>query len=106
MGKTLPAILIIVSLLMMNVTSAFHAHAADMGSDHTQIVKVSDVQPDGDTASHDCCQGSCHHHCGHLFVGNPHHELIDLQKERKPLIRWGVTYLSQLHYPPSRPPKA
>ncbi|MGB1539487.1 MAG: hypothetical protein ACPG80_00865 [Rickettsiales bacterium] len=106
MSKTLPAILIIVSLLLMNVASAFHAHAAEMAGDSVQIVKSLDTHSDNDAPSYDCDQCNCHSHCGHLFVGNSHDALFDLRVASKRLIRRGETYLSQLHYPPSRPPRA
>lgn len=106
MSKTLPAILMIMSLLLMNVTSALHAHAADMAGTDVQIVKSLDSHSDDDTPSYGCDQCNCHHHCGHLFTGNSQDTPFGLRKDGKRLIRRGETYLSQLHYPPSRPPRA
>lgn len=93
----------------MNFAGVVHAecdHAA--GCDDTQIVKSIDdaSHQDGDTQQADCdCCARCggHHHHAAFMNGKSEPVMVSGQAAHS---SEGVTYLSQLHYPPSKPPQA
>ena len=109
--KKLPAYIMVIALLVMNLTSAAHATCADGTLCDGLQVSVS-IDDAGDQnqdnnqqdASWDCCLSG--HHChSHISIssskaehfsatGTLHHSLS------------GESYFSELNYPPSKPPQA
>jgi len=109
--KKLPAFIMVIALLVMNFASMAHAeceHAGGCGD--TQIVKSIDdtSNQDGDTqqANCDCCATcSGHHHHSHIAFMNSKADPIMASSQSLHSSN-GDIYLSQLNYPPSKPPKA
>lgn len=108
--KKFSTFIIIIALLVMNIASIAHAGSDTNGvCDGVQVVKSVDDSGDqgGDTqkTACDCCATCGHHHHTHAFIS--HGKAEHFAATSKTHHSWGgATYLSQLHYPPSKPPKA
>jgi hypothetical protein len=106
---------IIVAFLVVNIASVAHADCtSDVNCAATQSVAVvdnagdqhNDHQDDQKQAACDCCATcSGHHHHSHMAYVNGKAEPI-MASSQAAHSSEGATYLSQLHYPPSKPPKA
>ena len=110
--KKLPAYIMVIALLVMNLASVAHADCTDdMNCAAVQsAVSVDDAgdhqQDEQKSAACDCCATCGHHHHTHAAMSHTKAEhFADISKTQR---SWdgGATYLSQLHYPPSKPPKA
>ncbi len=102
-----PAFIAIVSLLVMYMVSAAHADTMDGAlCDDMQVVSLHDCHEPGESQSDICDCAACgHHHHSHATL--PLVKKSTAPSFAKTLHRLdGVTYLSQFHYPPSKPPKA
>lgn len=107
--KNLFTFCMIITLLVMNVAGIAHADCVDgKCSDTIQIVKSeSSDDRDGKTNTAECdhCLNCSSHH-SHVALSHVKAEhFADISKTQRSWDR-GATYLSQLHYPPSKPPKA
>jgi len=107
--KMLPAYIMIIALLLMNIVNAAHADCAeDVLCDSTQVVASADIQGEQDSdqknAVCDCCATSHHHHSHNFLVnGNANHSVSNDQIYHK----WnGENYFSQPNSIPFQPPKA
>lgn len=103
----LPTFIAIVALLIMNVVSA--AHADTLGGilcDDVKIESLHDCHEQGESQSSVCdCTACGHHHHSHASL--PLVKSSPFPSYTKMEIRFeNINYLSQLHYPPSKPPKA
>lgn len=103
--------MMIVTLLAVNLASTAHAACltlTDCESTQTvQSVKDTHNQTgDLQQAGCDCCAVCGHHHHNHVSMPQP--KAAQYTAVITAYSGWssGVTYLSQLHYPPSKPPKA
>lgn len=107
--KKLPAYIMVIALLVMNIASAAHADCVE-GTVCGGIQAVISIDGAGDhdgekqNASCDCCAtcGSHHHHAA--FTNGKADPMINTSQTLHS--QNGDTYLSQLNYPPSKPPKA
>jgi hypothetical protein len=100
--KRLSILLMIVALLVMNLAGV--AHADCIGEDCDTIV-LSAGDSHGNDADVDCgCCASSHHHTN-IFVPSAKADFI-ASTSLQLYEAGGATFLSQLHYPPSKPPKA
>lgn len=106
--KKFSTFIMIIALLVMNIASIAHAECNTGGvCDGVQVVES--IDQDGDDSQQavcDCCATCGHnHHHSHAFI--PHGKAEHFAALSKTHHGWdGATYLSQLHYPPSKPPKA
>jgi hypothetical protein len=108
--KKFSTLIMVMALLVMNIASIAHAECSAIGvCDGVQVVKSVDDSGDqgGDTQKTvcDCCATCGHHHHTHASLAHTKTDhMMDMSKTQR---RWdgGATYLSQLHYPPSKPPK-
>lgn len=107
--KKLPAFIMVIALLVMNIASIAHAECSANGvCDGVQVVKSVNDSGDQDGGQQkavcDCCATCGHHHTSASLSHVKIDHLMDMSKTQR---RWdgGATYLSQLHYPPSKPPK-
>ncbi len=107
--KNLLTFCMVIALLVMNVAGVAHADCADgKCDDAVQIVKSEnsgDQDGNSNQAGCDHCLNCTHHH-SHMALSHVKAEhFADISKTQR---SWdgGATYLSQLHYPPSKPPKA
>lgn len=109
--QKLSTFIMIAALLVMNIVSTAHAECfADGVSDSAQVVKlVNDVGDQGGDQKKsvcDCCATCGHYHYTHVFISHVKVDhFVDISKTQ---YGWdgGTAYLSQRHYPPSKPPKA
>ncbi len=107
--KKLPALLMVMTLLLMSIASSAHADCAEAGGcDSIQAVKSIDDSSDhdGDTqkAACDCCATCSHHnHSNATFLNGSADPIIVVSQTLH--VQVGDTYFSQLQYPLSKPPK-
>ena len=109
--KKLPAFMMVMALLVMSFANIAHADCAEgMICDGVEQTLSADQHNDHDgdqkQAACDCC-ATCseHHHHSHMAALNGKAEPI-MASSQTAHSSEGATYLSQLHYPPSKPPKA
>ncbi len=108
--KKLPAYMMVMALMVMNFASIAHADCAEgMICDGVQQTISADQQHDQDggdkQAACDCCATCSHHHHSHIaFIGNKADPIAASSQTLH--AQTGENYFSQLHYPPSKPPKA
>lgn len=98
---------IIVALMMMSIASVPHADCESVSGYGGQAVftAADHVHEGQKNASCDCCATCGHHHHSHAFL--PYVKAGQLTALSKTYHIWdGKTYVSHLHYPPSKPPKA
>lgn len=100
--------ILILALLAMNVASTAHADCAGGLCNDTQVMTSVDSSHDDDQQQNtDCeCCATCsghHHHQSAVLSGKIDHAM---NINEAGLASDGAVYLSQLHYPPSKPPKA
>lgn len=108
--KKLPAYIMVIALLVMNIASAAHADCAE-GTVCGGIQAVVSIDDAGDhdgekqNAACDCC-ATCggHHHHHAAFTNGKAVPMMDTSQTLHS--NSGDTYLSQLNYPPSKPPKS
>lgn len=108
--KKLPAYIMVIALLVMNIASAAHADCVE-GTVCGGIQAVVSIDDAGDHDSEkqnvacDCCAtcGGHHHHQAAFANGKVEHIAATSQTLHS---QAGDSYFSQLHYPPSKPPKA
>jgi hypothetical protein len=106
--KNLFIFCMVIALLVMNVAGVAHTDCADGKCDNAQVVKSADTgDQDGKSSQVGCdhCLNCSHHHSN---VALSHVKAEHFSEVSKTHRSWdaGATYLSQLHYPPSKPPKA
>ena len=112
--KKLPAYILVVAMLVMSIASTAHADCAEgLVCDGMQTVSAagdvhsesSDHQNDEQQSFCDCCAtcGGHHHHHAAFAIGKADHVMASSQTLHS---SEGATYLSQLHYPHSKPPQA
>jgi hypothetical protein len=106
--KNLLTFCMVIALLVMNIAGVAHADCADGGTcDNVQVVKSENTgDQDGKTSKAECdhCLNCSSHH-SHMALNHVKAEHFAASSETRH--GWdGETYLSQLHYPPSKPPKA
>jgi len=107
--KKLPAYIMVIALLAMNIASAAHADCAEgtVCGGIQAVVSIDDAgDHDGEKQKADCdCCARCagHHHHAAFMNGKSEPVMVSSQAAHS---SEGVTYLSQLHYPPSKPPQA
>ena len=111
--EKIPAYIMVVALLVMNVASAAHADCAEgmACGDIQAVASIDDAGNDsGDqdnerqnAAFDGCAKCGGHHHHAAFTAGKAERIAATSQTAHS---SEGVTYLSQLHYPPSKPPKA
>lgn len=108
--KKLPTFIMVIALLVMNFAGIAHAECTQAGGcDGIVVVQSMDdsVDQDGQTqkSACDCCATCGHHHHAQAFISHGKAEHFAAASERQH--SWdGENYFSQLHYPPSKPPKA
>ena len=110
--KKLPALILVMALMVMNFATAAHADCAEgLICDGMQQVESMDQHDqhnqndDGQQTSCDCCATcSGHHHHSHIAFMNSKADPI-MASSQSLHSSHGDTYLSQLNYPPSKPPK-
>ncbi len=107
--KKLPALLMVMALLAMNFASTAHAACDQPGGcgDFEMAASVDDHGNKGgekQNAMCDCC-ATCGHHHHHASFSNGKAEHIAATSQTLHS-QAGDNYFSQLHYPPSKPPKA
>lgn len=106
--KNLFFLFLVFAFLSMSVASTMHDSAFASMGDNTLQSLVSGDQGDQNTdmATAQCLQCTCcHGHIGHTYLNE--NSVFNLSlTSAKFQVREGKTYLSQLHYPPSKPPKA
>ncbi len=107
--KKLPAYIMVIALLVMNIATVAHADCAEgiLCSGIQAVVSIDDASDhDGEkqNASCDCCAtcGGHHHHYAAFAVGKVDSIMASSQSLHSSN---GDTYLSQLNYPPSKPPR-
>lgn len=107
--KKLPALFMVMALLVMSFASVSHAACDQPGGcgDFEIMASVDDHgNEDGEkqNAMCDCCAtcGKHHHHAA--FVGSKAEPVMVLSQTVHS--SHGDTYLSQLNYPPSKPPQS
>lgn len=100
----------VIALLVMNFASIAHAECTKAGGcDGMTIAKSMDDSGDQDGKTQksacDCCAtcGGHHHHQAAFANGKAEHIAATSQTLHS---QAGDSYFSQLHYPPSKPPKA
>jgi hypothetical protein len=109
--KKLPAYIMVIALLVMNFASIAHAECtegmvcggvqASASVDHTDDQNQDDSQKQ---AACDCCASGHHHHShASIATGKAEHIMVSSKTLHA---QEGENYFSQLHYPPSKPPKA
>lgn len=102
--KRLFALLAIVALFMTNMADVAHAGCSDAAGDQEISMNADDHHNTDSDVNCDCCT-SCHVHHTHAFFSQskPEHapEMMTAFNSRE-----DTSFLSQLHYPPSKPPKA
>ncbi|MCH2547828.1 MAG: hypothetical protein MK052_09510 [Alphaproteobacteria bacterium] len=109
----LPALIVIIALLALNAISTAHAgmHGGAL-CDGVQAESLHDCHGHGsgadesDSHKESCDCAACgHHHHSHATLlpakANPAPSFAKMMYRS-----FGVIYLSQRHYPPSKPPKA
>jgi len=112
--KKLPAYIMVIALLVMNIASAAHADCAEgtVCGGIQAVVSIDDAGNDsGDqdkeqrNAACDCCAtcGGHNHSQAVFFTGKAEHFATTSKMYNS---QSGEDYFSQLHYPPSKPPKA
>lgn len=112
--KKLPAYILVVAMLVMSIASAAHAECGEgLVCGTVQTVSAADDvhsesgdhQNDEQQSFCDCCAtcGGHHHHHAAFAIGKADHVMASSQTLHS---NSGDTYLSQLNYPPSKPPKA
>jgi hypothetical protein len=105
--KIIPVIVTIVAL-MLNIMSAGHAYACEQDGNYgKQIIKAADdvAKNKNSVEKSNCAQCSCHNHSNQSVVSKTSgSEFIVSSKEA---YNWdNILSLSQLSFPPSKPPKA
>lgn len=108
--KKLPALVLILTLMVMNIASAAHADCAEGficdGVQQVESMDQHDQNDDSQQSNCDCCATcSGHHHHSHMAYVSSKADPI-MASSQTTHSSEGATYLSQLHYPPSKPPKA
>ncbi len=112
--KKLPAYIMVIALLAMNIASAAHADCAEgmVCGGIQAVVSIDDAGNDSDdhnkeqrNAACECCAtcGGHHHNHAAFATGKAEHLAASSQTLHS---QEGENYFSQLHYPPSKPPKA
>jgi hypothetical protein len=108
--KKLPAFILLMAFMVMNIASTAHADCAEGficdGMQQVESIDQHDQNDDNQQSNCDCCTTcSGHHHHSHMaFINSKADPLIAANSKMH--AQTGETYLSQLHYPPSKPPKA
>lgn len=107
--KKLPALLMVMALLATNFASTAHAACDQPGGcgDFEIMASVDDHgDKDGETQKVMCeCCATCGSHHHHAAFANGKADPIAATSQTLHS-QSGDTYLSQLNYPPSKPPKA
>lgn len=110
--KKLPAYIMVIALLVMNFASVAHADCAEgtlCGGIQASVSLTDagdqDQDKDQQNAACDCCATCGGHHHSHATVSNGKAEHIAATSQTLHA-QAGDNYFSQLHYPPSKPPKA
>lgn len=106
--KKLPAYILVVAMMVMSIASTAHADCAEGfvcdGLQQTSVMDKHDQDDGSQKADCDCCARCAgHHHHAAFTNGKSEPVMVSSQTAHS---SEGVTYLSQLHYPPSRPPQA
>jgi hypothetical protein len=109
--KKCSAFMMVIALLVMNIASVSHAECPESdGYERVQAVTSAgdsgDMEKGTQSAVCDCCATCGHHHHVQAFLAHSkaaHRTEISTKQRRRDE---GETYLSQLHYPPSKPPEA
>lgn len=102
--KKIPTIFAIIALLVVNITSVMHAHAASVGGEDVSIVVSLDTPDGGDSSvsNVDCAQCTCHAGA-HVVLHNTAEYVFSQSSDG--FISSDLSYLSQLHSPPFQPPQ-
>lgn len=104
----LPAYILVVAMLVMSIASTAHADCAEGfvcdGLQQTSVMDKHDQDDGSQKADCDCCARCAGHH-HHAAFTNVKSEPVMISSQAAHSSD-GVTYLSQLHYPPSKPPQA
>lgn len=101
----------VIALMVMNIASTAHADCAEGftcdGMQQVEVIDQHDHQHDDSQQSNcDCCATcSGHHHHSHMANVNGKADPT-MASSQTAHSSDGDTYLSQLNYPPSKPPKA
>lgn len=100
----------VIALLVMNIATTAHADCMQ-GTFHSDV-EVSASMSDADhqhgdeqNASCDCCATCSGHHHNHAAFSGSKSEPVMVSSQTVHYSE-GATYLSQLHYPPSKPPQS
>lgn len=108
--KKLPAYIMVIALLVMNIASVAHADCVEgtLCGGIQAVISVDDADDhngEKQNASCDCCATCGGHHHHHAAFTNS--KAVPIMVTNQTLhSQSGDTYLSQLNYPPSKPPKA
>lgn len=104
------AFFMVIALLVMNFTSIAHVECTKIGGgDGATIAESIDYSNDQDgntqkSACDYCATCGLHHHT-HAALSQV--EMVHFPVISDTPVGWGgASYLSQLHYPPSKPPKS
>ncbi len=101
--------MMVMALLVMSFANIAHADCAEgMICEGVQQTLSADQHDDNDgdqkQAACDCCATCGHHHHSHIaFIGNKAEPIAASSQTLHASV--GENYFSQLHYPPSKPPK-
>ena len=108
--KNLPAYIMVFALLVMSIANVAHADCMESAScTGVQASQLLDDAGDHDgekqNAVCDCCATCGHHHHSQAAFSNGKTEHLSSANQKLRSYEGG-NYFSQLHYPPSKPPKA
>lgn len=103
--KKLSAYIMLFAFLMMNVAGMAHAACGDASfSGDVQVMELADGSDHNSNSIEPCDCCACGHHTTSLIS---HMNAETIPSNTSVLHHGdGLSYLSQLHFPPSKPPKA